>query len=156
MCKKLLQIRNNGFTMMEILLVVAAIGILAGIVIVAINPGKQLGNTKDAQRSSNVNTILNAVYQYSIDNKGNLPTSITVTATEICSTGTSAVTCSANGLINLSELTDNEEYIVSIPMDPDGETIVNGTGYTIAKTAHGRVVVSAPKTYNTEDISVTR
>lgn len=132
----------KGFTLLEILLVVAAIAILAGIVILAINPSKQLGDTRNSQRSADVATILNAVYQYSIDNKGVIPASITTTATDICKTGG---TCA--GLIDLSVLTASSTYLVSMPSDPSS-TSTNSTGYRIVKTANNRITVSAPATEN--------
>lgn len=141
---------KKGFTLLEILLVVAAIAILAGIVIVAINPNKQLGETRNAQRRSDVNTILNAVYQYTIDNNGILPTSITTTATAVCKTGG---TCT--GLIDLGILTLNEKYLTAIPADPTGST-ANSSGYNILKTANGRITVSAPSAEQSAVISVTR
>ncbi|MBI5135382.1 prepilin-type N-terminal cleavage/methylation domain-containing protein [Candidatus Uhrbacteria bacterium] len=140
----------KGFTLLEILLVVAAIAILAGIVIIAINPGKQLGETNNAQRRSDVNAVLNAVYQYSVDNKGALPTAITTTQTEICKTGG---TCT--GLIDLSALTTNGKYLVSIPADPTGSS-TNGAGYEIKKDANGRITVVAPDAEQSATISVTR
>lgn len=141
--------REAGFTLLEILLVVAAIAILAGIVILAINPSKQLADTQNSQRWADVNTILNAVYQYAIDNNGIIPASITSTATEICHTST----CS--GLIDLSVLTDDETYIVGIPTDPSGSS-TNGAGYEISKSANGRVTVVAPDAEQGITISVTR
>lgn len=141
--------QQKGFTLIEILLVVAAIAILAGIVILAINPGKQLGETRNAQRSADVNTIINAVYQYSLDNGGNLPSSITTSQVEICAT----TTCT--GLVDLSVLTTSEEYIVDIPTDPTGAS-GNGAGYEIQATSNGRVTVFAPDAEQGETIEVTR
>jgi prepilin-type N-terminal cleavage/methylation domain-containing protein len=145
---------KKGFTLLEILLVVAAIAILAGIVILAINPVKQLADTRNAQRSVDVNTILNGVYQYSIDNKGALP-DIPATATGICKTGTLPADCETDGLVDLSVLTDDGKYLVSIPVDPSGATD-NNVNYTILKSATtGRITVAASGE-NGATISVTR
>lgn len=84
---------NSGFTLLEILLVVAAIAILAGIVIVAINPSKQLGSTRNVARQSDVSTILNAIYQYSLDNEGIFPSSID---TNLKMLGTATAGCSVS------------------------------------------------------------
>ena len=127
--------KKNGFTLLEILLVVAAIAILAGIVILAINPTKQLGETRNAQRRSDVNTVLNAVYQYAIDNSGTIPASIATgtacgtAAQEICKT---SGTCTSLTDLSSYLVTSTAKYLVSMPTDPTGAT-TNGTGYQIYK-----------------------
>ncbi len=148
-------LRNSkGFTLLEILLVVAAIAILAGIVILAINPGKQLADTRNAQRQQDINTIINAVYQYSLDNDGNLPSTITDTVTEICvSDGVAACTST----IDLSVLTTNGVYLQAIPVDPSGAT-GDGTGYEIGLVGtapNQRVTVNAPNAEQGATISGT-
>jgi prepilin-type N-terminal cleavage/methylation domain-containing protein len=148
--KQLVAKKQGGFTLLEILLVVGAIAIIAGIVILAINPSKQLADTRNAQRRVDVNTILNGIYQYAIDNNGTLPAALTVTPTAACKTGG---TCT--GLIDLSVLTATGTYLVAIPADPTGGT-VNSTAYNVSKNANGRVTVSAPSAENAATISVTR
>lgn len=149
--------RQRGFTLLEILLVVAAIAILAGIVILALNPGRQLADTRNAQRRTDVNTMLNAVYQYAIDNSGTLPATINqaascdnTAANQACATGG---TCT--GITDLSVLTTNQRYLTSLPKDPTAGT-ANGTGYYVVKSANNRVTICAPSAENSVTISVTR
>ncbi|MFA7315808.1 MAG: prepilin-type N-terminal cleavage/methylation domain-containing protein [Candidatus Paceibacterota bacterium] len=149
---------NKGFTLIEILLVVAAIAILAGIVILAINPIKQLGETRNAERRADVNTILNAVYQYAIDNNGNLPTLVTGACTntatmQVCKLAPGSGDCSTG--TDLSVITTSEKYLTAMPTDPTGVS-TDGTGYYITKTANGRVTVCAPSAEQGATISVTR
>ncbi len=146
--------KQRGFTLIEILLVVAALAILAGIVILAINPSKQLGDTRNSQRQSDVKTILDAIYQYSVDNNGTLPSGITTTAAEICATAAPSCT----GLADLSVLSNSQKYVVSIPSDPQCATVcaTDGVGYEVIKTANNRVTVTAPDAEQGKTISVTR
>jgi prepilin-type N-terminal cleavage/methylation domain-containing protein len=141
---------NKGFTLIEVLLVIAILAILAGVVIVAINPFKQLADARNTQRRADATTVLNAVYQYTVDNNGTLPATITVTPTAACAT---AGVCT--GLIDLSVLAASEKYLTSLPKDPSSGT-VNSTGYNISKSVNGRVTVSAPSAENGITISVTR
>lgn len=149
---------SKGFTLIEILLVVAIIAILAGIVIIAVNPNKQLQDAHVTQRKADVNTILNAVYQYAVDNKGsmpgsNIPTSPTA-ALEICALTVSA-TCITDGLADLSSLISTQTYMTSMPIDPAGNA-ANGAGYTIQKTTNGRITIAAPAVGSYSAYSATR
>ena len=128
---------KRGFTLLEILLVVAIIAILAGIVIVAINPAKQLGNARDSQRKSDINTLYKAVNQYLID-QGTLPTAITTTPTQVCD-----AQGLPNGCLNLNTLLV-PTYIPAMPKDPQA-TSTSGSGYTITKVG-GNIYVEAPLT----------
>jgi len=148
--------------LLEVLLVVSIIAILAGIVIIAINPGKNTGDSRNAQRGVDVNTIINAVYQYNIDT-GSLPAvgaragavAITSTPTEICTA--SAVACT--GLVDLAVLTTTGKYAVFDAQDPRCPTNcnANGTGYNISKDpTNSRLVVTAINIENSKTITITK
>jgi len=130
--------KNDGFTLIEILVVIGIIAILAVIVLIAINPARQFQQARDTQRTSNVNAVLNAIGQYTADNKGDLPTIIggAITAT-LC-----------------DELVS--DYLPALPTDPsssyDGGDIEdancsllddNVSGYDVDVGADGRITVSA-------------
>jgi prepilin-type N-terminal cleavage/methylation domain-containing protein len=111
---------NKGFTLLEILLVIAAIGILAAIVLVAINPNRQISQVRNAERRSEVNTIYKAIEQYLIDT-GSYPAGITTAIQDICING------NITNCVNLGVLVP--DYIASIPIDPQGvayKVAING------------------------------
>lgn len=119
--------QKKGFTLLEILLVIAAIGILAAIVLIAINPNKQIEAARTAQRRSDINSIAKAVQQFIIDNGGSYPGVLQ----NIPIGGTIGLCISCSNGINLTS-TLVPTYIAAIPIPPD----VNGQ-YTVTKTANG-------------------
>ena len=135
-----------GFTLIELLVVIGIIGILAAVVLVAVNPGRQFASGRDTQRRANLYSITNAVYQYAAEKNGNLPTVITTTATNI---GTDT------GLVNLSSVLV-PTYLSSTPKDPTTGTDGN-TRYKISKDANSRLTVSADSELNpSTPITITR
>jgi len=134
---------RKGFTLLEILLVIAAIGILAAIVLVAINPNRQIAQARNAQRRSDINTIYKALEQYLIDNK-TYPIGIGNTASPICNTGSKTTadtldpTNLCDGKVDLRVLVPT--YLSSIPKDPSGgvyEVYINSANNRIGVEAAG-------------------
>jgi len=103
----------KGFTLIEILIVVALIAILAAITIIAINPAKNFRDTRNSQRSSDVAQILNAVTQYTSEQGHQLADLGTI---PLC-TATPAV-IGTSGVDLTPDLVTAGDYIVAIPEDP--------------------------------------
>ena len=77
MLKKKKQSHQNGFTLVELIVVIAIISIAATITIVAINPAKQLAEARNTARWAGVDALLEAITQYQWDNGGSIPAGIT-------------------------------------------------------------------------------
>jgi len=159
--------REKGFTLIELLIVIGILGILAAIVLVAVDPAKRLKQSRNARRSSEVNALLNAILNYTVDNKGALPAALS-TATcsgsvlllgsaDAMATTTLQTYCpealsGATGTIYMANLAADpafvDTYIAQLPVDPRG---TNGTvtydqtvtGYFVQRTSNGRVEVGS-------------
>ena len=138
---------RRGFTLIELLVVIGIIAILAAIVAIAVNPGRQYGQARDAQRWSDVNALLNAVHQYAADHNGSFPAGIPTTATNISSTAGEYNLCTSVA----------PTYIASMPYDPSasGAHYTSCSDYSTTYTillAGGRVTIAAP---NAEHATIT-
>jgi type IV pilus assembly protein PilA len=137
---------KKGFTLIELLVVISIIAILATVVFVALDPVTRFADARNSRRWSDVNSILTAVSEYIVDNKGALPAGLTSgqAATEL---GT-CVTCD-----NLT--TPLAKYLKSMPLDPEVGTASN-SGYTIAVDANNLITVDATNAENSEVVQVSR
>ena len=117
---------EKGFTLIEILVVIAILGILAVVTIVALNPVKRFQDARNSTRKEDVNAILQAVSVYTIDNDGAFPVmtgGAMNTLTVNAAAGTA--TCGAVDACDTSDLLGLDSYISTLPMDPqDNEYLV--------------------------------
>lgn len=152
---------RKGFTLIEILVVIAIIAVLAVTVFVSVNPSKRIKDAKDDRRLVDMNSILTAVHQYIVDNKGALPAGLTTSMVEkqlgTAVTGCTLATggCSVVAAADCVDLTTPMvKYLKSIPQDPDGT--VSLTKYSIVVDANNIVTVKACGAEGGTNLSVSR
>jgi len=144
---------RGGFTLIEILLVVAIISILAIVVLVALKPQQRMADARDARRAQDINQILTGVHECVIDKKDgtSMPTCLgTVTignVYEIVTSGTTSVcqavcTGATSDTSCLPLSTTLSDYFIDLPKDPKG--VASGhTGYSISLYSNGMTVINA-------------
>ena len=141
--------QSAGFTLVELLIVIAVISILAAVAFVAIDPATRINEAQDSERWSAVNAVLDAFLEYTIDNDGEYLSGVSADGTThmiATSTDTGCSSCSSDQCTNFSDLA-TDGYIASLPSDPDGtsswDSGSGGTGYTLTVATNGIITVTS-------------
>lgn len=167
---------RSGFSLVELLMAMAIVGVLAGLVIVAINPTKQMADARNTQRKFDVNTLLNAFSQYSVDSGGFFQPrkidgvtivdgcKVSATPKKVCKPtvlhGSGSGMCGDSAILCAFSRHLTGAYIAGVPHDPwDAEDTVADQAtvdYYVSSNAPGRFRVDAENAENDVDIGAVR
>lgn len=151
---------RQGFTLIEILLVVAILSILLVVVFAALNPATRLAETRNARRWNDVNQILTALHECVIDNNGSLTVcglSSTLALSQIgtcLSGGATLCTGAAAACLDLDADVDLNPYLASFPLDPSQGSAAT-TAYAVQVTS-SIITISSCQDELSEVIQVSR
>lgn len=136
--------KDSGFSMIEFLVVVAVLGIFVSVILIVINPNRQISQFSNAARRTDTGLLLDSISQFAVDHKGKLPANMPTKGSapvEIKKTPGGADIC--------ADIVPT--YISQLPTDPTLNAPSVGdcssayaTGYTVAVDAKGKVTVAAP------------
>jgi len=174
-------ISKRGFTLVELLIVIAIVAILVAIIFVALDPATRFAQARDAIRQNNVGEILSAIKLYQVDNgEDHLASINALTPGDVYMVvnGTSMVTgCADHNTSCDTVVTDDMDcvnlaglvtggYLASIPVSPgvtvtwdDGSEVSdNGSGYTLSVDSNGIITVRACESeyVNNPEIEISR
>ncbi len=112
------QKKISGFTLVELLVVVAIVAVLAGVIVVAINPAALLQKNRDAMRLQDLDNVHRAMSLALADGE------VTLTETgscNSCSSGTGTRAVDGTGWVKFSVPTGKTglaKYLPELPLDP--------------------------------------
>lgn len=168
------KIKKQGFTLVELLIVVAIIAILAAVVFAALNPLKRFQDSRNARRWSDIAELMHAIKVYQVDNGGTYLTAIEEKKGDgyvyMITQGLVSTGCASQNsncvrqvtgdtyCVNLGGLVSSG-YMGKIPISPNGAGIWTSvlTGYTLVASSTGVITITACEAEgNSPEISVTR
>jgi prepilin-type N-terminal cleavage/methylation domain-containing protein len=139
----------NGFTLVELIIVIAIIAILAAAIFVAIDPARRLHEARNARRITDIATLLDALKSYQADNNGDLYATVAaVLPGNYYQIGTADGSCDSDCAgqttdqvcVDLSGIGTN--YLAQIPRDPKTGT-PEMTRYAISPDTNGALTLVA-------------
>ena len=110
---------NKGFTLIELLVVIAIIAILMVTVVITLNPGQLMAQSRDSNRLSDLSTLKTALNLYLAD---------VATTTSIGAPGTCFMASSTNGTAPATTFC-SVWFTGSSAVTLNGSRAINGTGW---------------------------
>lgn len=145
----------------KVIYVAITLVLIAAVTYGNLRPAPNIRSLRDAQRESDVNRILQAIYSYKDDNNGEFPPGMARGMAEMqigeaslgCATSNGRCSIEIPACLNLAK--SLAMYLKNVPTDPLGGT-ASITNYSVNINPQGIVTVKACGTEGTTDISQSR